>query len=329
MKIYINYETTDQPWGGINSFTRSFKEYIKEKKREIEILDTVQDDMDVFFFIASYAGPGKPININNIKRLLNSRNNILNRIFKKKNYKLIHRLDGLRATYGGEFVPNDELQLKLSQLADFTIFQSNESLRNFQQFGYNKSSYSIIYNGVNQELFNTKEKRFYEDGRLKVLSVSWSSNLMKGFETIADFSENENVESYFVGRWNDDVDKKNVRIIPPLKREKISQCYKNAHVFLHAAQNDPCPNVVLEAMSCGLPIIYHNSGGTRELASKYGVPLPEPEITPEAIENIIQQIKEKYTVIVNKLLQDKEKFSINTVSEQYLDVFRRVCNNEV
>ena len=47
--------------------------------------------------------------------------------------------------------------------------------------------------------------------------------------------------------------------------------YKSSDVFLHPSENDNCPNVVLEAMSSGLPIIYHNSGGTPEIASDYGV----------------------------------------------------------
>ena len=30
---------------------------------------------------------------------------------------------------------------------------------------------------------------------------------------------------------------------------------------------DPCPNSVIEAMSCGLPILYSNSGGLPELVN--------------------------------------------------------------
>ena len=31
---------------------------------------------------------------------------------------------------------------------------------------------------------------------------------------------------------------------------------------------DPCPNTVIEAMSCGLPVLYSNSGGLRDIVSQ-------------------------------------------------------------
>ena len=41
--------------------------------------------------------------------------------------------------------------------------------------------------------------------------------------------------------------------------------YRRADVLLHTKVNDPCPSVVIEAMACGLPVVYPASGGTVEL----------------------------------------------------------------
>jgi len=40
---------------------------------------------------------------------------------------------------------------------------------------------------------------------------------------------------------------------------------RRAHALLHTKVMDPCPSAVIEAMACGLPVVYAASGGTVEL----------------------------------------------------------------
>lgn len=43
---------------------------------------------------------------------------------------------------------------------------------------------------------------------------------------------------------------------------------QRAHLLLHTKHNDPCPGVVIEALSCGLPVVYSASGGVPELVGE-------------------------------------------------------------
>jgi glycosyltransferase involved in cell wall biosynthesis len=54
--------------------------------------------------------------------------------------------------------------------------------------------------------------------------------------------------------------------------------FRRAHVLLHTKVNDPCPSLVLEAMACGLPVVYPLSGGVPELVGEEaGIGVSHPD----------------------------------------------------
>jgi glycosyltransferase involved in cell wall biosynthesis len=53
---------------------------------------------------------------------------------------------------------------------------------------------------------------------------------------------------------------------------------RRAHVLLHTKVKDPCPSAVIEAMACGLPVVYPASGGTVELVGEEaGIGVAHPD----------------------------------------------------
>lgn len=329
MKVYIHYETTEEPWGGLNSFFKSFRNYLKGKNsKDVKLIENISDDFDIFIMGACSCGQNNYIDYKMIKRLLRSRESFWYRVLakRKKNFKIIHRLDGLRMFYNNRYDPSDDLQIKLSQLADFIIFQSEYSLDTFRKVGYKKNNFTIINNGVNQRLFNLDSKRFWKkNGKLKVLSSNWSDNPNKGYATIAAFSDSYDGEFSFVGNWPKEIDSRKVNIYPPMHHEDLSKFFKQHDVFLHAAQNDPCPNVVLEAMSCGLPVIFHDSGGTKEIAHEFGVRL-EGDVSRECINRIMLKMEDNYDNYIENLIKNHNRFSIEYVAEKYLETFNKLIN---
>ena len=56
-----------------------------------------------------------------------------------------------------------------------------------------------------------------------------------------------------------------IAFVGPYTQADAPGLYQRADLLLHTKYNDPCPTVVLEAMSSGLPVVYSRSGGVPEL----------------------------------------------------------------
>ena len=64
----------------------------------------------------------------------------------------------------------------------------------------------------------------------------------------------------------------------PFDRSVAPHIYQSADAYIMTKHNDPCPNVVLEALASGLPVLHSASGGVPELVGdEAGIALPVPE----------------------------------------------------
>lgn len=82
--------------------------------------------------------------------------------------------------------------------------------------------------------------------------------------------------------------------------------YQRAHLLLHTKVNDPCPNVVLEAMASGLPVVHPASGGTVELVGPGGVGVPHRDDR----EHLVQPSPEAMADAVRQALASREELGV-------------------
>jgi len=69
-----------------------------------------------------------------------------------------------------------------------------------------------------------------------------------------------------------------ITLLGSYSQENAPEVYASADAYVMTKYLDPCPNTVLEAMSCGLPVLYSHSGGVPELVGPkagFGMDMPE------------------------------------------------------
>ena len=111
--------------------------------------------------------------------------------------------------------------------------------------------------------------------------------------------------------------------------------------MLHPSWLDPCPNVVVEGLASGLPVVCASTGGTPELVKDGGIIIDEkfsidfteyynyskiPKLNyknyVEAIIEINSNIKSYSLKARNRAVNDLD---IDKVSKKYLDAFNKIC----
>jgi glycosyltransferase involved in cell wall biosynthesis len=100
----------------------------------------------------------------------------------------------------------------------------------------------------------------------------------------------------------------------PYTQRNAPELMRSADLLLHTKYNDPCPTLVLEAMACGLPVVYSASGGTPELVGDdagIGVPAvldwerdhpPDPRALADAALRVAAALPDRSTAARDRSL---------------------------
>jgi glycosyltransferase involved in cell wall biosynthesis len=106
-----------------------------------------------------------------------------------------------------------------------------------------------------------------------------------------------------------------VELLGPYAQSDAPDLIRRADVLLNTKYNDPCPTIVLEAMACGLPVVYSASGGVPELVGDdagVGIPAPldwerdhppAPEALAAAVRTVAERLPERAAAARERALE--------------------------
>ncbi|MBO5031545.1 MAG: glycosyltransferase family 4 protein [Lachnospiraceae bacterium] len=258
--------------------------------------------------------------------------------FLKKKYKLPYVI-----RFGGGDIPGFQerftIVYKLIGPAIKTIWKNaaalvanSQGLKDMALKFFDKKEIGIIYNGVDTEVFYPLEKA--ERDEIHILFVSRLIE-RKGLQyIIPQLNDIQNhvdkkIKLLIVGDgpYRETLEQlaeenhvqKLVQFVGQKDKSEIVPYYQDADLFILPSAREGMPNVVLEAMACGLPIIMTPCEGSKELVEDNGYIVQTNEFQKYIVRLIVDSEKRKKMGAHSRELVNR-KFTWNRSTEQYIEL---------
>lgn len=319
--LYLPFEHY-QSLGGPSTFMKNLQRYLD--RHRYSYLSSLKNAR-VVFFPTSFSLP----KVDKIKR---------------QGGHIIQRLDGIYypSKHGEEYHKLNRDAMKIYQdYADMVIFQSRYSQAQcFAMFG-EREECQIILNGVDKSLFYpAREKHHHIQGKIRLVTTGRFRNIdmiepvVKALDmlkntinfefTVIGPVVNPQLEPYFQRAY--------IRHIETLMFPEIAEVLRSSNLFIYSHLNPPCPNSVVEAISCGTPVVGFDSGAMAELCffSKDLLAYVSDEVFQKYEDFDAHKLAEKIILAVQHYehyrelaLAHSHLYSFEECGQQYLEVFQR------
>ena len=299
MKIYINREPISGPWGGGNKTVSKLSERLKRSGHEV--VYRLQPDIDIIFCF----DPRPNNSMEWYQNFLEYRN--------KYGCKIIQRVGDL-GTHGKPEL-TELVRMTISH-SDFLIFPSKWARDHIE---YSGDNFKIVHNAPISDFYKSRTNNTLSK-KIKIVTHHWSTNPKKGFDIYAliDYiiGENDDLSFTYIGRLPEGFKFHNSNYVEATgDNEMMAKLISESHIYLTASEEEAGANHVLEALACGLPIAYHNKGGSIiDYCKDYGLPYAgESDLL-----DTIRKISNQYSLYKEKAMGYDN--NIENVIDEYIQI---------
>jgi glycosyltransferase involved in cell wall biosynthesis len=271
----------------------------------------------------------------------------------RRGVRIVQRLDGinwihrrvrtgirhyLRAEYG-----NLLLRIVRTRLADHIIYQSDFARRWYEEwYGETRVPWTVVHNGVDLQTYTPEGSGERPADRIRLLVVE--GNMGGGYEMGLDWAIQ--LAGLVAKRQIHPVELRVAGKVPPerqsacqtrsrvpitwagiVPRERIPELDRSAHLLFSADVHPACPNSVIEALACGLPVVAFDTGSLAELVPpQAGRVVPygsnpwkiEPPDLPSLAEAAVQVLADMPRYQRGARQRAEEAFGLDRMVEGYL-----------
>lgn len=215
---------------------------------------------------------------------------------RRRGVRIVQRLDGMNWLHRRRFTGvrhflrselNNALLAYIRRfLADAVVYQSEFSRRWWERvYGRVEHSAEVIYNAVDLQEYSPQgvEHPPADRWRLLVVEGHLHRGNWLGLENALvlarqlDGWQGKPAELWVAGDVAEELRRRAEELLPGkvrwlgiVPRRDIPALDRSAHLLFSAELNPPCPNAVIEALACGLPVAGFAEGGLPELVGGDG-----------------------------------------------------------
>ena len=316
MKISINAARIEGPWGGGNRFVANLERYLTTCGHQV--YRRLVPNLDLILLVAVQPQL-------RISSYAPAEARAYRRVYPR--CSLVLRVNTCDEQRGADVGINRQVR-RVAEEADHTVFVSQFMRGLFTAQGLPESgALSVIPTGADGRLFHPQGGAEYRRGtRFRLVTHHWSTGIMKGYDIYERLDALLATEPYagqfeftHIGRVPLGLALPNSRVLPVLEGAELADELRTHHAHITGARFEPGGNHYIEAMQCGLPVLYLRSGGTPEYCAGYGC-----EFTPITFERVLQQFPAQYAQRRRAVLE--YGYDADRMSARYLELFQSLVN---